>query len=111
MLDGVLEPQGTLLGCQRSRTSYFFGPVTASAICFLLEGLPHPLQEPLGVSSSSTQEWALARDQQEAEKEKEEGSLWVRLIGLLGERRLVPPLHELPQTWASFWSHLFFLVI
>ena len=75
MLDGVLEPQETLLGCQRSRTSYFFGPMTASIVCFLLEGLPHPPYEPLGVSSSSTQEWALARGQQEAKKEKEEGSL------------------------------------
>ena len=71
MLDGVLEPQEALLGYQRSRTSYFFGPETASAASFLLEGLLHPSQEPLGVSSSSAQEWALARGQQEAE----EGSL------------------------------------
>ena len=76
MLDGVLEPQEALLGCQRSRTFYFFGPVTASAICFLLEGLPHPPQESLGVSSSSAQDWALARGQQEAEEgEEEEDSL------------------------------------
>ena len=75
MMDGVLEPQEALLDCQRSRTSYFFGPVTASAICFLLEGLPHPPQEPLGVSSSSTQDWALARGQQETEEGEKEDSL------------------------------------
>ena len=72
MLDGVLEPQEALLSCQRSRTFYFFGPVTASAICFLLKGLPHPPQEPLGVSSSLTQDWALTRGQQEAEEGEEE---------------------------------------
>ena len=72
MLDGVLEPQEVLPNYQQSWTSYFFGPDTTSVVCFLLEGLPHPPQEPLGVSSSSAQEWALARGQQEAE---EEGSL------------------------------------
>ena len=75
MLDDVLDPQEALLGCQRSQTSYFFGPVTTSVVCFLLEGLPHPPQEPLGVSSSSAQEWALARGQQEAEEGEEEDSL------------------------------------
>ena len=75
MIDGALEPQEALLGCQRSWTSYFFGPRIASVVCFLLEGLPYPPQEPLGVSSSSTQEWALARGQQEAEEGKGEGSL------------------------------------
>ena len=75
MLDGVLEPQEALLGCQRSRTSYFFGPMTASAVCFLLEGLPHPPQEPLGVSSSSAQDWALVRGQHKAEEGEEEDSL------------------------------------
>ena len=74
-MDGVLEPHEALLGCQRSWTSYFFGPGTASAVCFLLEGLPHPPQEPLGVSSSLAQEWALARGQQEADEGEEEGSL------------------------------------
>ena len=61
VLNDVLEPHEALLGYQRSRTSYFFGPETTSAICFLLKSLPYPPQEPLGVSSSSTQEWALAR--------------------------------------------------
>ena len=75
MLDGVLEPQEALFGYQRSQTFYFFGPVTTSAVCFLLEGLPHPPQEPLGVFSSSAQEWALARGQQEAEEGEEEGLL------------------------------------
>ena len=75
MMDGVLEPQEALLDCQRSRTSNFFGPVTASAICFLLEGLPHPPQKPLGVSSSSTQDWALARGQQETKEGEKEDSL------------------------------------
>ena len=77
MLDGILEPQGALLSCQRNRTSYFFGPLTASAVCFLFEGPPLLLQEPLGVSSSSDQDWALARGQQETEKGEEEDSLEV----------------------------------
>ena len=75
MMDAALEPQEALLGCQQSWTFYFFGPETAFAIYFLLEGLPHPSQKPLGVSSSSTQEWALARGQQEAEEGEDEGSL------------------------------------
>ena len=62
-MDGALEPQEALLGSQRSRTSYYFDPRTTSAVCFLLEGLPHPPQEPLGVSSSSIQDWALTRGQ------------------------------------------------
>ena len=77
MLDGVLEPQEALLGCQRSWTSCFFDPGTAYAVYFLLEGLSRPLQEPLGVSFSSTQDWALARDQQEAGEGEEEGLLGV----------------------------------
>ena len=77
VLDGVLEPQESLLGCQRSRTSYFFGPIIASAVCFLLKGLPHLPQEPLGVPSSLDQDWALARGQQEAEEGEEEDSLEV----------------------------------
>ena len=75
MSDGVLEPQEALLSCQRSRTSYSFGPVTASAVCFLLKGLPHLPQEPLGVSSSLAQDWALTRGQQEVEEGEEEDSL------------------------------------
>ena len=80
MMDGALEPQEALLGCQRSWTSYFFGPGTASVVYFLLEGLSCPPQEPLGVSFSLAQNWGL------------------RLVGLLGGRHLVPPLHELSQT-------------
>ena len=72
MLDSVLRPQEALLGCQQSRTSYSFGPVTASAICFLWKGLPHLPQEPLCIFSSSGQDWALARGQQEAEEEEED---------------------------------------
>ena len=75
MLDGELEPQEALLGYQQSRTSYFFGLETASAVCFLLEGPPHPPQEPLGVSFSSAQEWALAQGQQEPKEGEEDGSL------------------------------------
>ena len=75
MLDGVLRPQEALLGCQQSRTSYSFGLVTASVVCFLLKGLSHPPQEPLGVSSSSVQDWALTRGQQETEEGEEEDSL------------------------------------
>ena len=74
-MDDTLEPQEDLLGCQQSWTSYFFGLGTTSVVYFLLEGLPHPPQESLGVSSSSVQEWALARGQQEAEEGEEEGSL------------------------------------
>ena len=52
-MDGALEPQGELLGCKQSWTSYFFGPGIASVVYFLLEGLSFPPQEPLGVSFSS----------------------------------------------------------
>ena len=75
MMDGALEPQEALLGCQRSWTSYFFGPGTASVIYFLLKGLSRPPQDPLGVSFSLAQDWALAKDQQKAEEGEEEGSL------------------------------------
>ena len=75
MMDGALEPQEALLGCQRSWTSYFFGPGTASVVYFLLEGLSRPPQEPLGVSFSLAQDWDLARDQQEVKEEEEKGSL------------------------------------
>ena len=86
MLDGVLKPQEALLSCQRSRTSYFFGPVTAFAASFLLKGLPHPPQEPLGVSSSSAQDWALTRGQQEAKEGEEEDSLEAWTCLFLGEK-------------------------
>ena len=75
MMDGALEPQGDLLGCHQSWTSYFFSPGTASVVYFLLEGLSRPPQEPLSVSFSSAQDWVLARDQQEAEEGEEKGSL------------------------------------
>ena len=75
MMDGALEPQEALLGCQQSWTSYFFGPRTASVVYFLLEGLSRPPQEPLDVSFSLTQDWVLARDQQEAKEGEEEGLL------------------------------------
>ena len=75
MMDGALEPQEALLGCQRSWTSYFFGPGTASVVYFLLEGLTCPPQEPLVVSFSLAQNWALAQDQQEVEEGEDEGSL------------------------------------
>ena len=76
-MDSTLKPREDLLGCQQSWTSYFFGPGISSIAYFLLEGLPHPPQGPLGVSSSSAQEWALARGQQEAKEREEEGSLGV----------------------------------
>ena len=62
-MDGALEPQEALLGCQRSRTSYYFDPGTTSVVYFLLEGLSRPSQEPLSVYFSLAQDWALARDQ------------------------------------------------
>ena len=75
-MDGAFEPQEALFSCQLSWTSYFFSLGTASVVYFLLEGLSRPPQEPLGVSSSLAQDWALAQDQQEAkEGEEEEGSL------------------------------------
>ena len=75
MMDGALEPQEGLLDYQQSWTSYFFGPDIASAVYFLLEGLSRLPQELLGVSFSSAQDWAIARDQQEVEEGEEEGSL------------------------------------
>ena len=62
VMDGAFEPQDALLGCQRSWTSYFFGPGTASVVYFLFEGLSCPPQEPLGVSFSLAHDWSLARD-------------------------------------------------
>ena len=59
-MDGALEPHEALLGCQRSWTFYFFGPGIASVVYFLLEGLSRPSQDPLGVSFSLAQDWALA---------------------------------------------------
>ena len=76
-MDGAFEPQEGLLDYQQSWTSYFFGPDIASAVYFLLEGLSRLPQELLGVSFSLAQDWALARDQQEAEEGEEEGSLGV----------------------------------
>ena len=74
-MDGALEPREDLLGFQQSWTSYFFGPGTSSVVCFLLEGLSHPPQEPNVASFSSIQDWASAQDQQGAEEGEEEGSL------------------------------------
>ena len=68
MMDGALESREDLLGFQQSWTSYFFGPRTSSVICFPLEGLSCPPQEPLVASFSSAQHWTLALDQQEVEE-------------------------------------------
>ena len=77
-MDGALEPWEDLLGFQQSWTSYFVGPRTSFAVCFLLEGLSCHLQDPLTASFSSAQGWVLAQDQQEAEEGEEgEGSLEV----------------------------------
>ena len=84
MMDSTFEPWKDLLGFQQSWTSYFFGPRTSSAICFPLEGLPRPPQEPLIASFSLTQDWALAQDQQEAKEREEEGSLGAWTYGFLG---------------------------
>ena len=77
MMDDALEPQKEPLDYQQSWTFYFFCPGTTSVVCFLLEGLSHPPQEPLNVSSSSAREWALAQGQQETEEGEEEGPLGV----------------------------------
>ena len=37
--------------------------------------------------------------------------LGLRLVGFLGGRRRVPPLHKLSQTFAEFWSHFFNFVV
>ena len=63
MMDGALKSREDLLGFQQSWTSYFFGPRTSSVVCFLLEGLSRPPQEPLVTSFSSAQDWVLAQDQ------------------------------------------------
>ena len=83
-MDSALEPQEALLNYQWSRTSYFYGPGTASVVYFLLEGLSCPLQYPFGVSFSLAQDWALARDQQEVEEGEEEGSLGAYTFWPLG---------------------------
>ena len=83
-MDGTLKPREDLFGFQQSWTSYFFGPGTSSVVCFLLEGLSRPPQEPLVASFSSAQDWALAQDQQEAEEGEEEGSLGAWTYWLLG---------------------------
>ena len=84
-LDGALEPQEAPLDCQQSWTTCFFGPVFASAVCSLWEGLPHLPQEHLRIFSSSDQGWALARVQQEAEEEEEDSlEAWTWLF--LGEK-------------------------
>ena len=56
MMDGILEPQEDLLSFQQSWTSYFFGPETFSVVCFPLEGLSRPPQDPLAASFSSAQD-------------------------------------------------------
>ena len=75
MLDGILEPQEALLGCQRSRTSYFFGPEILSVVYFPLNGLSRPPQEPHIAFSSLAQDLVSAQDRQGAEVGEEDGSL------------------------------------
>ena len=84
MMDGALEPREDRLNFQQSWTSYFFGPRTSSIVCFPLEDLSHPPQEPHVVSFSSVQDWALAQDQQGAEEGEGEGSLGAWTCWLLG---------------------------
>ena len=72
---GAHEPQEDPLGFQQRWTSYFFGLETLSVVCFPLKGLSRPPQEPYVASSSLAQDWALAQDQQGAEKGEEGGSL------------------------------------
>ena len=74
-MDGALEPREDLLSFQQSWTSYFFGPGASSVVCFPLEGLSRPPQEPHVASFSLIQDWASAQDQQGAEEGEEEGSL------------------------------------
>ena len=83
-MNSTLEPREDLPGFQQSWISYFIGPGTSSAICFPLEGLSRPPQDPLVASLSSAQDWVLAQDQQEAEEGEEEGSLEVWTCWCLG---------------------------
>ena len=48
---GVHEPREDLLGFQQNLTSYFFGLEIVSVVCFPLEGLSHPPQDPHVASS------------------------------------------------------------
>ena len=75
MVDGALKPREDLLGFQQRWTSYFFGPKIPSVVCFPLEGLSRPPQEPHVASFSLVQDWVSAQDQQGAEEGEEEGSL------------------------------------
>ena len=84
MMDSALKPREDLLNFQQSWTSYFFGPRTSSVVCFPLEDLSRPPQEPHVVSFSSVQDWASAQDQQGAEEGEEEGSLGAWTCWLLG---------------------------
>ena len=83
-MDGALEPLEDFPGLQQSWISYFVGPETSSAVCFHLEGLSRPPQDPLAAFFSSAQDWVLAQDQQEAEEGEEEGSLEVWTCWCLG---------------------------
>ena len=81
----TLEPQEGLLSFQQSWTSYFFGPEMPCVVCFPLEGLSRPPQEPHVASFSLVQDWASTQDQQGVkEGEEEEGSLGAWTYWLLG---------------------------
>ena len=56
-MDGILEPQEDLLGCEQSWISYFFGPETASVVYFLLKGLSRLPLELFVPFFSSAQDW------------------------------------------------------
>ena len=83
-MDGALKPWKDLPSFQQSWISYFVGPGTSSTVCFPLEGLSPPLQDPLAASFSSAQDCVLAQDQQEAEEGQKEGSLEVWTCWCLG---------------------------
>ena len=69
---------------QQKWTSYFVGPEIPSVVCFPLKGLSRPPQKPDVASSSLAQDWALAQDQQGAEKGEEGGPLGAWTYWLLG---------------------------
>ena len=83
-MDGALESREDFLGFQQSWISYFVGPGTSSTVCFPLECLSRPPQDPLAASFSSAQDCVLAQDQQEAEEGQKEGSLEVWTCWCLG---------------------------
>ena len=103
MVYGAHESREDLLDFQQNWTFYFFGPEIVSVVYFPLEGLSRLPQDPHVASSSLAQDLASVQDRHGAEVGEEEGSMRAWTYWLLGGgRRLVPSIHEFPQTLARF---------